>query len=105
MKLLEKKVLLSVLGGFVLGKTGDFIFGGDTAKKVYVKAASLGMILKDCTMEKVEAIQAGASDIAAEAREEADKYQAKKDAAFEALLEDDTEEINSYDTEADTIEE
>lgn len=80
---LNNKVVFGVLGGYVLGKAGDMIFGSETAKKVYTKCATYGMILKDNTMEKVEIIQACASDIAADAREEADKYQAKKEAAYE----------------------
>ena len=89
---LNKKVVFGVLGGYVLGKAGDMIFGSETAKKVYTKCATYGMILKDNTMEKVEIIQACASDIAADAREEADKYQAKMDAAFDSSLEDEAEE-------------
>ena len=81
MKFMDKKVIFSLLGGFVLGKTGDRIFGSDRAKKLYVKAATVGMIAKDCTMEKIEVLQAQALDIADEARTEADKYQAEKDAA------------------------
>ena len=77
MMLFDKKVLLGILGGFVLGKSGDMIFGSDTARKYYVKAATAGMIAKDCAMEKFETMQAAALDIADEAREEADKYQAK----------------------------
>ncbi len=88
----NKKVIFGVLGGFVLGKTGDMIFGSDTAKKVYTRCAAAGMILKDQTMEKVEVIQACASDIAADAREEADQYQARKDAAFHAAQGDESPE-------------
>ncbi len=88
----NKKVVFGVLGGYVLGKAGDMIFGSETAKKVYTKCATYGMILKDNTMEKVEIIQACASDIAADAREEADRYQAKMDAAFDSSLEDEAEE-------------
>ena len=89
---LNNKVVFGVLGGYVLGKAGDMIFGSETAKKVYTKCATYGMILKDNTMEKVEIIQACASDIAADAREEADRYQAKMDAAFDSSLEDEAEE-------------
>ena len=103
--LFDKKVVISILGGFALGKTGGLILGSDTAKKAYLKCATLGMILKDNTMEAVENIQAGAFDIAAEAREEADKYQAKKDAAFEARLAGEPESLELSDSEADIIEE
>ncbi len=109
----EKKVIFSILGGFALGKTGNEIFGSETAKKAYLKAATGAMILKDNIMERVEVIQAAASDIAADARAEADKYQEKKDASFETFLkaamhrgnfsefDSETEEETEDDSEAD----
>ena len=48
---LNNKVVFGVLGGYVLGKAGDMIFGSETAKKVYTKCATYGMILKENTME------------------------------------------------------
>ena len=103
MFLLEKKVLFSALGGFVLGKAGNMIFGSDTAKKAYLKAATGGMILKDYILEQAEIIQAEASDIAADARVEADKYQAKKDAAFAAKMNPEPVFEDTSDSEDDNI--
>lgn len=80
---LKKKIVLSVLGGFVLGKAGDTIFGSETAKKVYTKAATGAFIVKDSVMDSFEKIQAEAMDIAADARIEADNYQAKKDSGYD----------------------
>ncbi len=87
----NKTVLFSILGGFALGKTGDMIFGSETAKKSYLKVATGALILKDSVMEQVETIQAEASDLMADARVKADEYQAKKDADY-AFAEDVTEE-------------
>ena len=81
---LEKKVILPLVGGFVLGKAGNAIFVSQTARKVYTKAATGAFIAKDSIMEQAEKIQAGAMDIAADARIEADNYQAQKDAEFAA---------------------
>ena len=83
---LDKKVIISALGGFALGKTGHLIFASKKAKECYVKAAASALIVKDSIMEQVENIQAEASDIMADARIEADKYQAEKDAEYAASL-------------------
>lgn len=80
----KKSIVISLIGGFVLGKAGDKIFGSKEAIKAYTKAATCAFIAKDCVMEEVEKIQAAASDIAADARVEADKYQAQKDAEYDA---------------------
>lgn len=87
----EKKVLFSILGGFVLGKAGGQILGSKKAKEGYLKAATGALIMKDYIMEQAENIQAEGSDILADARLRADEYQAKKDA--EAMYE--TDEKNS----------
>jgi hypothetical protein len=79
---LEKKVLISFVGGYVLGKSSDAIFCSDKAKELYRKVATQGFLLKDYIMEQVEVIQAEVSDIAADARAEADKIQAAKDAEY-----------------------
>ena len=83
MLFLKKEILISLLGGFVLGKAGETIFGSETAKKVYTKAATGAFIAKDSIMDSVEKIQAEAMDIAAEARIEADKKKKKKDGTFD----------------------
>ncbi len=79
---MSKKVILSAIGGFVLGKAGNAIFGSETAVKYYTKAATGAFIAKDAIMEQVEKIQAGAMDIAVDARLEADRYQEKLDAEY-----------------------
>ena len=88
----NKGIVAGLVGGYVLGKVGDMVFGSEPAIKFYTKCATAGIILKDNTMEKVEIIQARAADIAADAREEADKYQAKMDGALDPSLDDDSEE-------------
>ena len=87
MLFLKKEILISLLGGFVLGKAGETIFGSEAAKKVYTKAATGAFIAKDSIMDSVEKIQAEAMDIAAEARIEADNYQAKKDGTLDMFEE------------------
>ena len=80
---MSKKVIISAIGGFVLGKAGNAIFGSKTAVKYYTKAATGAFIAKDAIMEQVEKIQAGAMDIAVDARLEADRYQERLDAEYE----------------------
>ena len=75
---MKKAVIFSLIGGFVLGKAGAQIFGSRTAKKVYTKVATGAYIAKDSIMEFAEKVQAGASDIAAEAKENAENYYAEK---------------------------
>ena len=89
---IKKSIIFSVIGGFVLGKAGEAVFGSDAAKKVYTTITEGAMITKDAVMESVEKIQAGASDIAADARLKADEYQAKKDARFLARVNNADEE-------------
>ena len=71
---MKKAVVFSLLGGFVLGKAGGFIFGSKTAKKAYTAIATGALIAKDSVMENVEKIQAGASDIIADAKVNAEAY-------------------------------
>ena len=82
MNILKPAVALSLLGGYVLGKAGNAVFGSDTAKKAYTAATTGAFIAKDAVMERVEKIQAGAADIAADAKINAERYYAKKDAAY-----------------------
>jgi hypothetical protein len=96
---LEKKVLVSFVGGYVLGKNSNAIFGSEKAKECYRRAATSAFILKDMVMEKVEVLQAEASDILADARAEADKYQEKKDAEYNFCVKDMPEEVAVADAE------
>ena len=97
---MKKGIVVSLLGGFVLGRAGEAIFGSETAKKVYTKAATGAFIAKDCIMEEVEKIQAAAMDIAADARIEADEYQAAKDEEYKAFTEASVqEEVSGADTD------
>ncbi len=78
---MKKAIVFSLIGGFVLGKAGSAIFGSKTAKKVYTTLTTGAFIVKDSVMESVEKIQAEASDVAADARVNAERYYAQKDAA------------------------
>ena len=71
---MKKAVVFSLLGGFVLGKAGGFIFGSKTAKKAYTAIATGALIAKDSVMENVEKIQAEASDIIADAKVNVEAY-------------------------------
>ncbi len=88
----KKQYLITLAGGFVLGKAGQAIFGSKKAKEIYTKAATGAYIAKDAIMEEFEKIQAAALDIAAEARIEADNYQAEKDAEYAEAAESAEEE-------------
>ena len=83
MKMLKSAVALSLVGGYVLGKAGNALFGGDAAKQAYTAVATGAVIAKDSVMERVEKIQAGAADIAEDAKNNAERYYAKKDAAYD----------------------
>ena len=65
---------LSAVGGFVLGKAAEPIFGGKTARKLYVSAATGALLAKDYVMGCVEQTQAVASDVFEEAKVEVEKY-------------------------------
>ena len=93
----KKSVLLPLVAGFVLGKTSDMIFGSKEAIKAYTKAATCAFIAKDYVMEEVEKIQAAASDIAADARANADEYQAQKDAEYNAAAQGDFDLFDQED--------
>lgn len=86
--LLKPAIALSLLGGYVLGKAGNAVFGGETAKKAYTTVATGAFIAKDAVMEQVEKIQVSAADIAADAKINAERYYAKRDAEA-AVAEDD----------------
>ena len=83
MKLFKEAVVLSLVGGYILGKAGETIFAGERAKKAYTAVATGAFIGKDMVMEQVEKIQASAADIAEEAKAKAERYYEKKDAAYE----------------------
>ncbi len=103
MSIFKKEIIFSVLGGYVLGKMGNEIFGSETARKIYTKCATAGFILKDTVMEQVEVIQANATDIAAEAKENAEEYYRKRDkdyaGACDALRGKDFSEAEDAETE------
>ena len=80
---MKKSIIISLVGGFILGKAGDTVFGSKSAKKIYTSLATGGVIAKDSIMEYVEKIQAGASDIMADAKVNAEHYYAEKDCGFE----------------------
>ncbi len=101
---ISKKVVFSLIGGYVLGRAGEEIFGSETAKKVYRKVATCAFIAKDSIMEQVEKARAVASDIAVDARADADRYQEEKDARFNEGREDDFDE-DTEDIEEDGAEE
>ena len=76
-------IILSLAGGYVLGKAGNFIFGSQTARKVYTQLATGALIAKDSIMESVEKIQAGAADITADAKENVERYYAQKGVVYD----------------------
>ena len=80
---MKKAIIFSLLGGYVLGKAGNAIFGSKTAKKVYTTLTTGAFIVKDSIMEGVEKIQAEASDVAADAKVNVERYYASRDAAAE----------------------
>ena len=65
---------VSLVGGFILGKAAEPIFGGKTARKLYVSAATGALLAKDYVMGCVEKTQAVASDVFEEAQENVEKY-------------------------------
>lgn len=79
---MKRAILFSLLGGYVLGKVGNEIFGGKTARKIYVEAATGAFILKDSIMARAEKIQAGAMDIAVDAKAKVEQYYAEKERAY-----------------------
>ncbi|MCI6637273.1 MAG: DUF6110 family protein [Bilifractor sp.] len=79
---MKKAVIFSLLGGYILGKAGVEIFGGKTARKVYTGITTGAFLAKDSVMDRVEKIQAGASDIAADARANVEKYYAAKEKEY-----------------------
>lgn len=80
---MKKAVIFSLLGGYVLGKAGVEIFGGKTARKVYTGLTTGAFLVKDSIMERAEKIQAGASDIAADAKANVEKYYAERETVYE----------------------
>ena len=82
---MNKGIILSLAGGFILGKAGDTIFGSKKAKEVYTVLTAGAFIAKDAVMEYVEKIQAGASDIAEDAKKMADKYYLDRDASVKQV--------------------
>ena len=80
---MKKGIILSLAGGYILGKAGNFIFGSKTARKVYTQLTTGALIAKDSIMESVEKIQAGAADITADAKENVERYYAEKGIVYD----------------------
>ena len=53
---MNKGIILSLAGGFILGKAGDVVFGSKKAKEVYTVLTAGAFIAKDAVMEYVEEI-------------------------------------------------
>ena len=66
--------------GLALGTVGLKILTSDDAKKVYAGVLAAGIRAKDCVMETVEKVQAGATDLLVEAQEINEK---RKEDVFE----------------------
>ena len=79
---MKKAVIFSLLGGFILGKAGETIFGSKPAKKAYTAIATGAILAKDSVMGSVEKIQAGASDIMEDAKVNAERYYESREAGF-----------------------
>lgn len=56
------------VAGVLFGTAGIKVLSSKDAKKVYVKGTAAALRAKDCVMETVTSIQAGAEDIYAEAK-------------------------------------
>lgn len=54
--------------GVLFGTAGIKVLSSKDAKKVYVKGTAAALRAKDCVMDTVTSIQAGAEDIVAEAK-------------------------------------
>lgn len=80
---MKKSIIISLVGGFILGKAGDTVFGSKKAREIYTQLTTGAFIAKDAVMEYVEKVQAGASDIAEDAKHRVEKYYLEKEAAFE----------------------
>lgn len=57
------------VGGTLFGSVGLKVLASREAKKAYVQVAAAGLRAKECAMETVTAVQEGAADILAEAKE------------------------------------
>ena len=77
------------VGGTLFGSVGLKILASREAKNAYVHVAAAGLRAKECAMETVTAVQEGAADILAEAKELNETRAAKIAAeAVEAEIED-----------------
>lgn len=77
------------VGGTLFGSVGLKVLASREAKKAYVHVAAAGLRAKECAMETVTAVQEGAADILAEAKELNETRAAKIAAeAVEAEIED-----------------
>ncbi len=72
--------------GILFGTAGVKVLSSRDAKGVYVKSTAAALRAKDCVMETVTSIQAGAEDIYAEAKALNEARAAEEEAA-EAVVE------------------
>ena len=72
--------------GILFGTAGVKVLSSRDAKSVYVKSTAAALRAKDCVMETVTTIQAGAEDIYAEAKALNEARAAEEEAA-EAVVE------------------
>lgn len=71
---MNKKGLLTFVGGFLLGSAGLNVLGSKVAQKGYRYVAAGALIARDSVMEQAEKIQGAASDILADANEIKEQY-------------------------------
>ena len=69
--------------GFALGTVGIKVLKSKLARKGYPYAVAGAMLVRDWVMEESERIQAGASDIADQAKEITERYYEKLDQEYE----------------------
>lgn len=81
------------VAGVLFGTAGVKVLSSKDAKNVYVKSTAAVLRAKDCVMETVTNIQAGAEDIYAEA-----KALNEERAAEEEVVEDAEEEVKEEET-------
>ncbi len=78
----DKKILFSVLGGFILGRSGEQILESETVRTALTNVVTGAIIIKDSVMECVEKAQAGGSVILADAKVKVEEYYAERDEAY-----------------------
>ena len=74
------------VAGVLFGTAGVKVLSSKDAKNVYVKSTAAALRAKDCVMETVTSIQAGAEDIYAEAKA-LNEEREKEEEAAETIIE------------------